>query len=54
MGEGAAGEDANGGNAAEDKPREEWNPFKGKPGMEEKVMQDAVAYINQMVKPVEL
>jgi membrane-bound serine protease (ClpP class) len=50
VGKDAAGEDANGGNAAEDKPSEEWNPFKGKPGMEEKVMQDAVAYIRSLAQ----
>ncbi|MEN8195871.1 MAG: nodulation protein NfeD [Pseudomonadota bacterium] len=49
-GKGTASEDTNGGNAAEDEPREEWNPFKGKPGMEEKVMQDAVAYIRSLAQ----
>ncbi len=46
----AVGKDASGGDAAEDKPDAEWNPFKRKPGMEEKVMQDAVAYIRSLAQ----
>jgi membrane-bound serine protease (ClpP class) len=40
-----AGEDA-----AEDKQEEGWNPFGPKPGMEQKVMQDAVAYIKSLAQ----
>lgn len=36
--------------AAADKPEEGWNPFGRKPGMEQKIMQDAVAYIKSLAQ----
>lgn len=44
------GKEEAGENAAEDKPEEGWNPFGPKPGMEQKVMQDAVAYIKSLAQ----
>jgi len=40
----------NGGDATPAKPAEEGQPFKGKPGMEQKVLNDAVAYIKSLAQ----
>lgn len=47
---GEAGKDDAGKDAADDKAEEGWNPFGRKPGMEQKVMQDAVAYIKSLAQ----
>ena len=46
----SAAEDPNDAETTDDKAGEEEKPFKGKPGMEEKVMQDAVAYIRSLAQ----
>nr|AHM02047.1 nfeD family protein [uncultured miscellaneous Crenarchaeota group] len=38
------------GDSAEEEAEEGWNPFGRKPGMEQKVMQDAVAYIKSLAQ----
>jgi membrane-bound serine protease (ClpP class) len=43
-------EDEADGESAEEKSEEGWSPFGRKPGMEEKVMQDAVAYIKSLAQ----
>jgi membrane-bound serine protease (ClpP class) len=46
----SAAEDSNDAETTDDKAGEEEKPFKGKPGMEEKVLQDAVAYIRSLAQ----